>query len=137
VSAALRTGKTYTMEGDRTSMRARAAAANGLAGSLPGETSGVERGIIPRAIEDIFGYIQAGLHSLPGVSDWLRVQPELDLWVALTPGGGQIGGHVRPELDSWVALTPGGCQIGYMCDQNSTYGLHSLPGGVRLVTWTY
>jgi hypothetical protein len=30
---------------------------------------------------------------------------------------------------------PGGCQIGYTCDQNSTYGLHSLPGGVRLVTW--
>jgi hypothetical protein len=30
--------------------------------------------------------------------------------------------------------TPGGCQIGYMCDQNSTYGLHSLPGCVRLVT---
>jgi hypothetical protein len=27
-------------------------------------------------------------------------------------------------------LTPwGGCQIGYMCDQNLTYGLHSLPGG--------
>ena len=35
-----------------------------------------------------------------------------------------------------VALTPGGCQIGYMGDQNSTYGLHSLPGGVRLVTWS-
>jgi hypothetical protein len=33
-----------------------------------------------------------------------------------------------------VALTPGGCQIGYMCDQNLTYGLRSLPGGVRLVT---
>jgi hypothetical protein len=55
-----------------------------------------------------------GLHSLPGVSDCL---------------------HVRPELDLWVALTPGGCQIGHTCDQNSTYGLHSLPGGVRLVTW--
>jgi hypothetical protein len=34
-----------------------------------------------------------------------------------------------------VALTPGGCQICYMCDQNSTYGLHSLPGGVRFVTY--
>jgi hypothetical protein len=34
-----------------------------------------------------------------------------------------------------VALAPGGCQIGHMCDQNSTYGLHSLPRGVRLVTW--
>jgi hypothetical protein len=44
--------------------------------------------------------------------------------------------HVRPDLDLWVALTPGGRQIGYTCDQNSTYGLHSLPGGVRLVTWT-
>jgi hypothetical protein len=42
--------------------------------------------------------------------------------------------HGRPELDLWVALTPGGCQIGYMGDQNSTYGLHSLPGCVRLVT---
>jgi hypothetical protein len=42
--------------------------------------------------------------------------------------------HGRPELDLWVALTPGGCQIGYMCDQNSTYGLRSLPGGVRFVT---
>jgi hypothetical protein len=26
-----------------------------------------------------------------GVSDWLHVRPELDLWVALTPGGCQIG----------------------------------------------
>ena len=26
-----------------------------------------------------------------GVSDWLHVRPELDLWVALTPGGWQIG----------------------------------------------
>ena len=64
------TGKTYTMEGDRTSIRARAAAASGgeqqpqqqrgplPPGTLPSETSGVERGIIPRAIEDIFGYIQ-------------------------------------------------------------------------------
>jgi hypothetical protein len=31
-------------------------------------------------------------------------------------------------------FTPGRCQIGYTCHQNSTYGLHSLPGGVRLVT---
>jgi hypothetical protein len=31
-----------------------------------------------------------------------------------TPGGCQIGGYVRPELDLWVALTPGVCQIGYM-----------------------
>jgi hypothetical protein len=38
-----------------------------------------------------------------------------------------------------LSLTPGKCQIGYMCDQNSTYGLHSLPGGVKiryLFTWT-
>jgi hypothetical protein len=35
-----------------------------------------------------------------------------------------------------MPLTPGGCQMGYMCDQNSTYGLHSLPGGVRWVTCT-
>jgi hypothetical protein len=26
-----------------------------------------------------------GWHSLPGVSGWLHVRPELDLWVALTP----------------------------------------------------
>jgi hypothetical protein len=43
--------------------------------------------------------------------------------------------HGRPELDLWVALTPGGCQVGCMGDQNSTYGLHSLPGGGRLVAW--
>ena len=57
------TGKTYTMEGDRASMRARAAAATlgGIDGGvgLPGDTVGREqRGIIPRAIEDIFGYIK-------------------------------------------------------------------------------
>jgi hypothetical protein len=46
-----------------------------------------------------------------GVSDWPHVRPELDLWVALTPGGCQIGGHGRPELDLWVGLTPGGCQM--------------------------
>jgi hypothetical protein len=43
--------------------------------------------------------------------------------------------HGPPELDLWVALTPGGCHIGYLGHQNSTYGLHSLPGGVTLVTW--
>jgi hypothetical protein len=44
--------------------------------------------------------------------------------------------HVVAERVPFVglALTPGGCQIGCMCDQNSTYGLRSLPGrGVRLV----
>jgi kinesin family protein 3/17 len=56
------TGKTYTMEGDRASMKARAH--GGGAGRLPGEpgdasASGTERGIIPRAIEDIFGHIKS------------------------------------------------------------------------------
>jgi hypothetical protein len=32
---------------------------------------------------------------------------------------------------------PGGVKkIGYMSDQNSSYGLRSLPGGDRLVTWS-
>jgi hypothetical protein len=58
--------------------------------------------------------------------------------VALTHSRGVSDwAHVRPELDLWVALTPGGCQIGHMCDQNSTYGSHSLPGDVRLGTWLY
>jgi hypothetical protein len=30
------------------------------------------------------------LHHSRGVSDWLHVRLELDLWVALTPGGCQI-----------------------------------------------
>jgi hypothetical protein len=38
-------------------------------------------------------------------------------------------------LEVGVVTHSRGCQIGYMCDQNSTYGLRSLPGGVRLVTW--
>jgi hypothetical protein len=69
--------------------------------------------------EDIWRAIMSGAavglrcrHSR-GVSDW---------------------SHVRPELDLWDAATPGGCQIGHMCDQNSTYGMPPLPGGVRLVT---
>ena len=61
------TGKTYTMEGDRTSMAAygRAAATqssgpDGSPGPNPVDLSMFpERGIIPRAIEDIFGYIQS------------------------------------------------------------------------------
>jgi hypothetical protein len=89
------------------------------------------------------------LHSR-GVSDWLHVRPELDLWVALTPlpggvrlvtratrtrlmrcthstpGGCQIGYTCDQNSTYALPLTPGGCQIGYMCDQNSTYGLHSL-----------
>jgi hypothetical protein len=53
--------------------------------------------------------------------------------------------HSRTHLYGWeaegaiegrAALSPGGYQVGYVCDQNSTYGLHSLPGGVRLDTWT-
>jgi hypothetical protein len=44
--------------------------------------------------------------------------------------------HVRPELDLWVALTPGGCQIGYMGDQNSTHGLSLHSRGVSL-DWSH
>jgi hypothetical protein len=47
--------------------------------------------------EDIWRAIMSGAavglrcrHSR-GVSDWLHVRPELDLWVALTPGGCQSG----------------------------------------------
>jgi hypothetical protein len=35
-----------------------------------------------------------------GPSDWSHVRPELDLWVALTPGGCQIGGHGTYRLSS-------------------------------------
>jgi hypothetical protein len=52
-----------------------------------------------------------------GVSDWLHVRPELDLWVALISRGVSDWLHVRPELDLWVALTPGGCQIGLYVDR--------------------
>ena len=34
-------------------------------------------------------------------------------WHSL-PRGVRLVFHGRPELDLWVALTPGGCQIGYM-----------------------
>jgi hypothetical protein len=34
---------------------------------------------------------QQGCTDSRGVSDWSHVRPELDLWVALTPGGCQIG----------------------------------------------
>jgi hypothetical protein len=52
-------------------------------------------------------------------------------------GGGAQGLYLTyPERVGGVARTPGGCQLGYMGDQNSTYGLRSLPGDVRLVAWT-
>jgi hypothetical protein len=40
--------------------------------------------------------------------------------------------HVRPELDLWVGTHSRGCQIGYTCDQNSTYGLALGPGGCQV-----
>jgi hypothetical protein len=53
---------------------------------------------------------QGGRHSR-GVSDWLHVRPELDLWGALTPGGCQINylGHshsrgVSDWLRTWTIL---------------------------------
>jgi hypothetical protein len=50
------------------------------------------------------GGLTPGL-SLPGVSDWLHVRPELNLWVALTPGGSQMGCHSR--VSDWFTWT--GC----------------------------
>jgi hypothetical protein len=42
---------------------------------------------------------EAGLSLTPGgVSDWLHMRPELDLWVALTPGGCQNGVPWTPKL---------------------------------------
>jgi hypothetical protein len=35
--------------------------------------------------------VRRGCARSRGVSDWLHVRPELDLRVALTPGGCQIG----------------------------------------------
>jgi hypothetical protein len=77
-----------------------------------------------------------GSHSLPGGVRLVTCATRTPLMGRTHSRGVSDWLHVRPELHLWVALTPGGCQIGYMGDQNSTYGLHSLPGGVRLVTWT-
>ena len=56
------TGKTYTMEGDRGTMLAYGQQRFGLPGNAP-VTDGRERGIIPRAIEDIFDYIAKDSHA--------------------------------------------------------------------------
>jgi len=56
------TGKTYTMEGDRSTMLAYGQQRFGLPGNAP-TTDGAERGIIPRAIEDIFDYIARDSHA--------------------------------------------------------------------------
>jgi hypothetical protein len=66
-----------------------------------------------------------GLHSLPGdvrlvawatrtrlmgcthsrgVADWLHGRPELDLWVALTPGGCQVG-YIILAVINWLSST--------------------------------
>ena len=47
------TGKTYTMEGDPIARRARARGTEPVIAGA-GDATGAERGIIPRAIEDIF-----------------------------------------------------------------------------------
>jgi hypothetical protein len=64
--------------------------------------------------------VTAGLHSLPGVSDWLHVRPELDLWVDTTQGCTAQGcTHSR------------GCKIGYM----EHTGCHQLmPNFNRVLT---
>ena len=56
------TGKTYTMEGDRGTMIAYGQQRFGLPGDAPA-TDGTARGIIPRAIEDIFDYIAEDSHA--------------------------------------------------------------------------
>ena len=56
------TGKTYTMEGDRGTMLAYGQQRFGLPGNAP-VTDGTQRGIIPRAIEDIFNFIAADSHA--------------------------------------------------------------------------
>ena len=56
------TGKTYTMEGDRGTMLAYGQQRFGLPGNAP-VTDGSQRGIIPRAIEDIFNFIAADSHA--------------------------------------------------------------------------
>jgi hypothetical protein len=48
-------------------------------------------------------HFKAGL-ALPGVSDWLHVRPELDLWVALTPGGCQIGCMEHIGCDQFLLI---------------------------------
>ena len=50
------TGKTYTMEGERAALLAYGQQRYGLPGNAP-PTDAEERGIIPRAIEDIFDFI--------------------------------------------------------------------------------
>jgi len=55
-------GKTYTMEGDRQTMLAYGQQRFGLPGNAP-KTDGRERGIIPRAIEDIFDCIARDSHA--------------------------------------------------------------------------
>jgi len=50
------TGKTYTMEGERSALLAYGQQRYGLPGNAP-PTDAEERGIIPRAIEDIFDFI--------------------------------------------------------------------------------
>ena len=83
-------------------------------------------------LAQLLGRVVASLHSR-GASDWWPCATRTRL-MGCTHSRGVSGWlHVRPELDLWVALTPRGCQVGYMCHQNSTYGLHALPGGVRLV----
>jgi hypothetical protein len=77
-----------------------------------------------------------GLRSLPGGGVGLvtcATRTRL-MGCAHSPAGVSAWSHARPELDLWVALTPRrGCRLGHMRDQNSTYGLRSLPGGVGLV----
>jgi hypothetical protein len=77
-----------------------------------------------------------GLHALPGGVGLVTCATRTRLMGCTHSRGVSDWLRVRPELDLWVARTPGGCRIAYVCDQNSTYGLHALPGGVGLLTWT-
>jgi hypothetical protein len=55
--------------------------------------------------------------------------PDASCWIPVRAARDNPCASGEPPPQSRI-VTPGGCQIGHWCDQNSTYGLHSLPGGV-------
>jgi hypothetical protein len=44
--------------------------------------------------------------------------------LSLSPSAATTAAGTRRRVG--LHALPGGCQVGYMCDQNSTYGLHAL-----------
>jgi hypothetical protein len=108
------TGKTYTMEGDPIARRARASGTEPfVAGG--GDATGAERGIIPRAIEDIFGYIRSDTSTRSKYlvrASYVQIYNEVisDL---LKPERANL--HIREDkkrgvfvenLSEWVVRTP-------------------------------